>query len=349
MKGKVMGIFKNRVFPIFFMLLAFGASSDVKVPRFRVLVLAENDQYHTPMAIAGRAWIEKMGTDSNFSVDTIENLDSISTAFLARYGVLIKLNWWAFRWTKDKEAFFEDYMNSNGGWIGIHAACLCHAVPEVGEDDWTWYRDFIGGVNFVTHPAFQKATVIDEDKTNPVTKGLPPKYSLSEEWYEFDKDPRPNVHVLMRVDESTYTPVVRAPGGDHPEIWTNDNYHRALVCAMGHSPDEFTDPNFQTFLRNAIMWAAEPMPSGVRTPGIPGHATERSALVITKLGHVVSVHVAGSSPVSMKLTDAKGRRALTIYSGNGDLRFDRALLKSGIYAIWVRCGGSQFSAKLCLN
>jgi len=354
LKGNLMQKSRVALVSIVAILIALGLGSVfttfAKSPRFRVLVLAENDQYHTPMAIAGRAWIEKMGADSSFAVDTIANLDSISTSFLAKYQVFVQLNWWAFRWTKDKETAFEAYINSNRGWIGIHAACLCHATLEAGEDNWTWYRTLIGGINFVQHPAFQNATVIVEDRTHPVTRGLPATFSRSDEWYEFDKDPRPNVHVLMRVDETSYTPITRAPGGDHPEIWTNENYHRVLVCAMGHSPDEFTDPNFQTFLRNAIMWTAEPMPSAVRTPGISYRVPEKSSrVVIGKQGRGISVHVAGVLPAGIRLTDAKGRVILAAQSSTGDFHFDRAGLKNGIYVVTATCASGEFSAILCLN
>jgi hypothetical protein len=42
-----------------------------------------------------------------------------------------------------------------------------------------------------------------------------------DEWYTFDKNPRPNVHVLALVDESSYRPDSDIKMGDHPVIWVN--------------------------------------------------------------------------------------------------------------------------------
>jgi type 1 glutamine amidotransferase len=341
-KGCVMRLSQTRMVPIFFMLLAFGASPAVQAPAFRVLVLAENDQYHTSMAVAGRAWIEKMGADSNFAVDTIKNLDSMSPSFLSKYQLIFQLNWWAFRWNKTQEAAFEQYIAAGNGWIGMHAALLCHAVPKPDEDNWTWYRDFIGGVNFVQHPAFQKATVIVEDRTHPVTKGLSATFSESDEWYEFDKNPRQNVRVLARVDESTYSPINRAAGGDHPEIWTNEKYPRTLVIAMGHSPDEFIDPNFSKLLRNAVMWAGRPVTSVKR----PGSAVENGPrLTVTSRGRGIMVSVLGGGRAALTLTDARGRTVFDGISDNAEFRIDHAGFGSGVYLARIQRRGGDLSAR----
>jgi uncharacterized protein len=338
-------ILKKRMYPIIFLLLAFNASPAVKAPRFRVLVLAENDQYHTDMAIAGRTWMEKLGADSNFAVDTIKNLDSISPSFLSKYQLFFQLNWWAFRWNKTQEAAFEQYIAAGNGWIGMHAALLCHAVPKPDEDNWTWYRDFIGGVNFVQHPAFQKATVIVEDKTHPVTKGLPATFSESDEWYEFDKNPRPNVRVLVRVDETTYSPINRAAGGDHPEVWTNEKYPRTLVIAMGHSPDEFKDPVFSMLLRNAVMWAGTPTVSYVKQQSRA--AVNGPCLKVTNRSNVVMVRVEGGGGAALTLTDARGRIVFDRLSDSGEFRINHAGLGYGVYTARIHCQGGELLARFC--
>jgi type 1 glutamine amidotransferase len=78
---------------------------------------------------------------------------------------------------------------------------------------------------------------------------------ISDEWYEFNHSPRPNVHVhvLAHADESTYKQ--NKPMGDHPMIWTNDQYHRMVYIAVGHSPTLCDNPDYQRLLKNAILWA----------------------------------------------------------------------------------------------
>ena len=79
----------------------------------------------------------------------------------------------------------------------------------------------------------------------------------NEEFYTYDKSPRPNVHVLASVDESTYTPATEIKMGDHPVIWTNDHMKaRNIYIFMGHHPDLFHNPAFEQIVRNSILWAA---------------------------------------------------------------------------------------------
>jgi len=78
-----------------------------------------------------------------------------------------------------------------------------------------------------------------------------------EEFYTYDKSPRPGVHVLASVDESTYQPDSDIKMGDHPVIWTNDNVKaRNVYIFMGHSPMLFDDVYYTTIFKNAIFWAS---------------------------------------------------------------------------------------------
>ena len=43
---------------------------------------------------------------------------------------------------------------------------------------------------------------------------------------------------------------------DHPIIWTNPTYDRALYIGIGHDVSICTDPNFTILMRDAITWAA---------------------------------------------------------------------------------------------
>jgi len=103
--------------------------------------------------------------------------------------------------------------------------------------------------------------VVIEDRDHPVTRNLPESFAVWDEWYEFDRSPRPNVRVLARANESTYQP--NKPMGDHPMIWTNENYPRALYIGIGHDVTACRDPHFAVLMRDAILWAA--MPAGPKS------------------------------------------------------------------------------------
>ena len=107
-------------------------------------------------------------------------------------------------------------------------------------------------------PGFAKAKVNVEDANHPIMKGVPSSFMVEkEEWYTYNKSPRPNVHVIASVDESTYTPDSNIKMGDHPVIWTNPNFPaRNVYIFMGHSPVLFNSDVYKRIFTNAIFWAA---------------------------------------------------------------------------------------------
>jgi type 1 glutamine amidotransferase len=90
-------------------------------------------------------------------------------------------------------------------------------------------------------------------------RGVPASFFIKlEEWYTWDKNPRPNVHVIATVDESTYVPDSKVKmGGDHPVIWSNDRVKaRNVYIFMGHSPVLLESEEYKRIFRNALFWAA---------------------------------------------------------------------------------------------
>ena len=231
---------------------------NVKVPKFRALVLAENGGHHIQYSKVAGEWLDKLAADSNFLIDHIITTDSIDDEYPKRYKLFIQLDYPPYAWKDKAVKAFEKYiMEGRGGWIGFHHATL------LGEFDgypmWQWFFHFMGDIKFKDYIAdFAAGNVRAEDLSHPVMKGIPSSFLIKkEEWYTYDKSPRPNVHVIASVDESSYSPVSGKKMGDHPVIWTNKNYAaRNVYIFMGHSPDLFDDENYKTLFRNAIFWAA---------------------------------------------------------------------------------------------
>jgi len=228
-----------------------------KKTRFKALVLYENGGHHLAFTKAAKPWLNKLAIDSSFTIDYIENTKMINEKFLKQYQVFIQLDYPPYTWSDESMQAFQKYMNSGkGGWVGLHHATL------LGEFDgypmWKWFSDFMGGIKFVNYiPDFANGKVTIEDKSHPVTKGIPADFWIKkEEWYTYDKSPRPNVHVLASVDESTYDPDSKIKMGDHPVVWTNDNFaSKNIYIFMGHSPELFENEAYTTLLKNAIFWA----------------------------------------------------------------------------------------------
>ena len=119
----------------------------------------------------------------------------------------------------------------------------------------------MGGIRFKDYIAtFVTGTVTVEAPDHPVMRGVPSPFVIrDEEWYTYDKSPRPNVKVLATVDESTYKPdSEQKMGGDHPVIWSNENVKaRNVYIFMGHRAEHFQNPVFTQLFHNAILWAAQ--------------------------------------------------------------------------------------------
>ena len=69
--------------------------------------------------------------------------------------------------------------------------------------------------------------------------------------YEFTDDPRPRVHVLLSVDESTYEGGAMRPG--HPIAWQHSvGAGLCFYTALGHPIEAYADPTFRTHLAGGI-------------------------------------------------------------------------------------------------
>ena len=238
--------------------LCLGTSAQ-KIKPFNVLALYENGGHHVEYSKRAKVWLNQLAAQKGFTIDYIQNTDKIDEAFLSNYQLFIQLDYAPYAW-KDKAAnAFEKYINEGrGGWIGFHHATL------LGEFDgypmWDWFSNFMGGIRWKDYIAtFAKGKVNVEDKRHPVMKGVPGSFLVQqEEWYTYDKSPRPNVHVLASVDESTYDPQQsKVTMGDQPVVWTNPHYKaRNVYIFMGHSPNLFDSPAYIRLFTNAIFWSA---------------------------------------------------------------------------------------------
>lgn len=230
-----------------------------KPHKAKVLVLTERGGQHGGFTDAGLRWLAAEGAKGNFSITEINNARNITEAYLSQFSLVIQLDFPPYTWPKEAEDAFVKYIEEgHGGWIGFHHATL------LGEFDgypmWQWFSDFMGGVRFKNYIApLADGTLIVEDEQHPVMKGVPASFVVpDDEWYIYDKSPRPNVHVLANVDESSYTPASDIKMGDHPVVWVNENKKaRNVYFQIGHSSKLYETEGFTTMFRNAINWTLE--------------------------------------------------------------------------------------------
>jgi len=233
------------------------AQTTVK-PKFKALAIAEINGGHAKFDSVAKIWLAKLAADSNFTIDYISDTKTINSKLLKQYQLFIQLDYPPYPWEKEAQDAFKEYIeNGQGGWVGLHHPTL------LGEFDgfqmWQWYSEFMGDIQFENYVgAGATATLTVEDTLHPVMKNLPVKFLSRDQWYIYNKSPRPNVHVLASIDETTYSPPRTTKMGDHPVIWTNEHVKaRNIFIAMGHYPQLLSDTNYATLLRNAIFWAVK--------------------------------------------------------------------------------------------
>jgi len=230
----------------------------VKIENIKILVLTERGGQHGEFTDAGLKWLDEIAGELNFEFVEINNTEPINEEYLSQYDLIIQLDFPPYTWTEAAERAFIKYIDEGqGGWIGFHHATL------LGEFDgypiWQWFSDFMGGIRFQNYIApLADATVIVEDTVHPIMKGVNPSFMIpDDEWYIFDRTPRPNVHVLASVDESTYQPPSNIKMGDHPVVWINPAKEaRNVYFLFGHSSKLYDRKDFTKMFSNAILWGA---------------------------------------------------------------------------------------------
>lgn len=234
-----------------------GIRAEENPHRQKVLVLMEGRGQHVPFTDAGVRWLADEGRKLNFSITVANTARNITEAYLAEFALVIQLDFPPYTWPDEAQVAFIKYVEEGrGAWIGFHHATL------LGEFDgypmWQWFSDFMGGIRYQNYiAALADGTVRVEDAAHPVMKGLPASFIIpDDEWYTYDRSPRPNVHVLAHVDEDSYAPASDIKMGDHPVVWCNERMKaRNVYFQMGHSPKLFGVEAFTTMFRNAIVWA----------------------------------------------------------------------------------------------
>lgn len=226
----------------------------------RIIALAEPGQtIHQSFADAALRWLHETAPKEGFTVDYIRTTDPIDDAYLAAHDLFVQVNYPPYRWTPVAEAAFKKAMAQGTiGWVGFHHASLLGRFDGFAMSP--FFHQFMGNIVFKRYiPDFATGTVRVEDSAHPVVKGLPAAFTIeNDEWYTYDRSPRPDVHVLANVDEDSYEPARTVKMGDHPVIWTNPHYKgRNVYFQFGHKADLFQNSAFKTLFLNAIRWASE--------------------------------------------------------------------------------------------
>jgi type 1 glutamine amidotransferase len=226
------------------------AASPATAKRFRVLVFTKTTGFRHDSIPDGIALVQALGAANGFRVDASEDAAVFTPQGLKAYRAVIFLNTTGEVLSPAQKAAFRAYIRQGGGWVGVHSAADT-------EHAWPFYGQLLGrGAWFVSHPAIQTATLLREDAAHPSTRHYPASFSFTDEWYNFQANPRSAVDVLLALDEASYSPGSDAMG-DHPIAWCHAiGLGRAWYTALGHRSETYADPSFARHLLGGILWAA---------------------------------------------------------------------------------------------
>ncbi|MFP8953928.1 ThuA domain-containing protein [Natrialbaceae archaeon A-arb3/5] len=225
-----------------------------------VLVFSVTDAFRHDIIEFGNQQIEGMSDQiaaatgaEEVTIDVIDDPDGDASEFpddvaeLQQYDTIVWNSTTGSPLDEDQQAAFEQYIQNGGGYAGIHAASDTHY-------EWEWYGDLVGAY-FDGHPHIQDGDVLVEDGTHPSTQHLSSRWTVHDEFYDYDINPRGDVHVLATLDEDSYDGAEMSRV-DHPIAWCH-NYDggRSWHTGLGHTEEVFEDEDFLEHIQQGILWS----------------------------------------------------------------------------------------------
>ncbi len=227
-------------------LLLMSSCDKKREGKPRILIFSKTMGFKHGAIPAGITAIQKLGQENGFDVDTTKNAALFNQDNLKKYSAVVFLSTTGDVLDYKQEAAFERYIQSGGGYVGVHAATDT-------EYDWGWYGRLVGAF-FSSHPKQQEAKFIIKDKNFPATAFFTDTvWQRKDELYNFKKI-NPDIHVLITIDESSYEGGTN--GAFHPMSWYHEfDGGRAFYTALGHTDESYVEDNYLKHLLAGIQYA----------------------------------------------------------------------------------------------
>ncbi|MBX7267644.1 ThuA domain-containing protein [Micromonospora sp. Llam7] len=321
-------------------------------PAFRALLFTKTTGYRHDSIPAGVSMFQQQAAANNFELVHSEDSSVFTPANLATFDVLIMFQTSGMVWTSTAQRqAVEGYLASGKGIVAIHNA------TDMGiEAEYPWWDQTVNaGAHMPEHsPGVLPGTAIVADKKHPSTASLPDRWNRSEEWYNFDKNPRGEVHVLVTADERTYNPGSRAMGPDHPISWCRSvGGGRVWTTAMGHAAESYSETHFRDHVLGGVKWAAgnEPGDCGGTVWGnfekrtLDNNTADPMALAVLPDGRVMYVQRGGQVKIFKPSTNSTVTAGtLSVYTGGEDgltgLALDPSFASNGHVYLYHSPAGS---------
>lgn len=213
-----------------------------------ILLFTKTDGFRHSSIDPGIEALKKMADDKGFTITHTEQSDIFSDEALAEFDAVVFLNTTMNLFEETQREAFKSYIQSGGGFVGIHSATDT-------EYDWAWYGDLVGAYfsNHPGNPNVRNAIVRVVDSSHPSTSHLPQEWEREDEWYNFGYI-NPDINILLELDTDSYE------GSDHPGNHPISWYHyydggRSFYTGLGHTNESFTEDLFLEHLYQGLQFA----------------------------------------------------------------------------------------------
>jgi len=228
---------------LFINLLLFGQIVTA-YSQERVLIFTKTTGFRHKSIPKGVETVKKILQKEGIATVHTEDARYFCVDSLHQFGAVIFLSTTGNLFNDEQKADFQRFIREGKGFVGIHAA-------SDTEFEWPWYGELVGGY-FTKHPAVQEAKIDVVDRTHLSTRHLSKIWWHKDEWYDF-RDIQPGLHVLMTLDEQSYTGGTM--GKFHPIAWFREfDGGRTFYTGLGHTEESFDEVLFQKHIVGGIKY-----------------------------------------------------------------------------------------------
>ena len=215
--------------------------------RSKILVFSSTKGYRHASIEKGQEAIKKLGAEHGFEVILSESPTLFTDDSLKLFSAVIFLSTTGDILNSQQEAAFMRYIQSGGGFVGIHAAADT-------EYSWPWYGKLVGAF-FHSHPKQANATINVTCTGEKACAHLAPTWSRWDEWYNY-RDVQPDLHVILSLDEKSYEG--GNMNGKHPISWYHEyDGGKAFYTGLGHTDSSYIEKPFLEHLLGGIQYAMD--------------------------------------------------------------------------------------------
>ncbi|MDH5380505.1 MAG: ThuA domain-containing protein [Cyclobacteriaceae bacterium] len=190
----------------------------------------------------GIIMIDSLANKNNWDVTYTEDANFFTENNLKDFQVVIFLNSSGDVFTPSQQADFQRFIQSGGGFVGVHAAATT-------EYEWPWFNKLLGAY-FKNHPEVQEGTLLKTAESHPSTASLSENWKHTDEWYNF-RNISPDINILLTLDEGSIKGGEN--GKSHPISWFQEfDGGKSFYTNLGHRKETYHNSAFVTHIEEGI-------------------------------------------------------------------------------------------------